>query len=359
MKVALHTYESETQVLAKLKDFKTEVQRNSSTLFALSSLYHYSPSQTEEISLRLSARWPQAAHGRALVRIGTRKIRNSAVLISGLGRLGNSIIQVLNAIELGKALGTGTFFFFRFDAIGNSPIKLGNLGRLKRIPSFSAKLTEVPDLIWQTEAIYRGGIVFDPCAEEIKQACVDLSKHFGLEPSLIPPNEKICTIHVRGGDIFSENPHPAYGQPPWVYYQQVLESQAWESVVLVSEDSKNPCVDEIVKWCQERHIPLRSVGKDVAGAADAIVKAANLVVSIGTFAPALLLLGGGAQRVYCFGDTASELLCKSSRELFLVRDLGGEYCSAIMGNNWQNTSLQKELMLSYAKSNLSRPTKIS
>lgn len=340
-----------------LGDGLKNLQRNSGFLLGFSSLYKYSPKLTAQTRLELSARWPHAGSGRALVRVGVRKIRRNAVLISGFGRLGNSIVQLLNGIELGKAIGAREFLYFRYDAIDNQRIDLGETGQLRRLPIRGKNRASAPDLIWQTDAIFAsGGVLFDPCADSLSATREALSSSLGSGIEEEPEPHSTCTIHLRGGDIFGPSPHPGYGQPPWGYYERILESQTWGRVVLVAEDSLNPCVEKIEEWCAARGVPMTRVGETLDSAISAIRRASVLAMSVGTFVPAILLLGGNAEKAFWFGEEPSELVCVNKLEVALVRDLEGQYTSSIMQGNWANSPSQRDLMVTYDKSRVSRPS---
>jgi hypothetical protein len=79
-------------------------------------------------------------------------------------------------------------------------------------------------------------------------------------------------------------------------------------------------------------------------------------MSVGTFVPAILLLGGNAKKAFWFGEEPSELLCVNKIEIAAVRDLDGQYTSSIMSGNWTNSAFQRHLMVTYDKSKVSLPS---
>ncbi|GAG64972.1 unnamed protein product, partial [marine sediment metagenome] len=61
-------------------------------------------------------------------------------------------------------------------------------------------------------------------------------------------NQDFCKtlhVHIRSGDIFKKTIHPLYIQPPLSFYTTVINSQHWDKVCIVCEDSKNPCITEL------------------------------------------------------------------------------------------------------------------
>ena len=64
--------------------------------------------------------------------------------------------------------------------------------------------------------------------------------------------EDVIVIHVRGGDVFMENPHSGYLQPPLAYYIAILEKEAvtdLSKVWIVTEGGqpRNPVIDILEK----------------------------------------------------------------------------------------------------------------
>ncbi|CAM9552717.1 unnamed protein product [Choristocarpus tenellus] len=41
-------------------------------------------------------------------------------------------------------------------------------------------------------------------------------------------------IHIRSGDVYSEDPHPGYGQPPLEYYIDILGARDWSRVSILA-----------------------------------------------------------------------------------------------------------------------------
>jgi len=55
-------------------------------------------------------------------------------------------------------------------------------------------------------------------------------------------------IHIRSGDIFtSNNPHPAYTQPPLDFYIKIIDKENRFPIFFFVEDEKNPVVNELKK----------------------------------------------------------------------------------------------------------------
>jgi hypothetical protein len=280
---------------------------------------------------------------------------NLAVLISGVGRLGNSIIQTLNAVHLAQTLGSTTILYHRYDAVDNAVLRFqGGISARKVTRSQSLK-ERTPQVLWRTYAMRSGALLTDPCASDFSAARMALAK--GLVYKLSSARSvwptTTLTIYLRGGDIYDMNPHPAYGQPPWAFYEKVLSLNTWGEVRLVSEDTASPVHSKIVAWCADRGVSLVNVGATLSEAVAEISRATSLVGARGTFVPAILFLAPTQRTVYLFHDSPHPLLCAATNEIVRIIDHDGAFVEAILSNNWKNSAAQRELMMSYPSSHLS------
>ena len=98
-------------------------------------------------------------------------------------------------------------------------------------------------------------------------------------------------IHFRGGDIFANNPHKAYVQPPLSYYKNIIKD--YNKTILVCEDKKNPCINELLK---EENIEYTSntLEKDLS----ILSNVSNLVIGFGTFGFLLYLMNPCLKNLY-------------------------------------------------------------
>lgn len=337
----------------RMQNFWTAVTRNRHFLICSSGLYLYSRDSTKTVSDLIAATWPHAGKGRAYRRFLTnRGPQKLGVLISGMGRFGNSVIQINNAGAIASKLGATEIYYYRYDVIQNRSLKLWDSILVSRFRALRRSAHEPPPLLWKTDAIFSGGILFDPCSDKTKAVATQL---LTLLPFTISPasQSRILTVHLRSGDVFGENPHPNYGQPPWAFYAKVLETQTWDEVVLVSEDQGNPNLAAIAKWCEAQNVTLRLTGTRLDETMVALLEAGNLVLSEGTFAASLALIGGESKRVYSFGSEPNPLICPLTHEVWSVGDLTGRYTAAILSRNWANSPAQRALMVDYPKSELS------
>ena len=159
-----------------------------------------------------------------------------------------------------------------------------------------------------------------------------ISDQLNINKSLVL-DENILVIHIRGGDIFNETRpvHHLYRQPPLVWYLACILSHKQRhsncTVMIISEDRKNPCVNGVIRWCKSVGIrciaKINSLEKDYTF----LMNARALVVSNGTFASPCLDLNKNLTLVYRFNFN----WCK---EFTYIAD-----------REWKNTPEQRKLML--------------
>ena len=130
---------------------------------AFGGVYRVSESLTAEIQSQLDAAIPGCPAGRAYERIGKRHaISPPAVLVAGIGRLGNSIVQVLNSLAIARQLRSHHVYFHLFEAIGNASLNLTTTLRLEPLRLGRAIRARPPRVIWRTYAMTPFGVLQDP-----------------------------------------------------------------------------------------------------------------------------------------------------------------------------------------------------
>ena len=291
---------------------------------------------------RLFVRWPNPRRGRR-----ERPDIVPTLLVSGLGRFGNSIIQLANAVRLAVHVQTPNIIFFP-----SAVVRLRNLGAPSRVglrqhtvvpqANFAA-----PSALWRSDFIEGW-----PNSPLLEQAVVDTFRA-DIFPSLnVPPVTEgqaatVLTIHLRSGDVYGENPHPGYGQPPLSFYEAVIRHDSWSEIRLVSEDQESPLWEALLTACREREIPLRVLGRTLDEALTEVASSSNLVASRGTFVPALLFLFPKKRRVFYFGQDFELLNSGAEVELVQCEDIGEQFTQSNLARNWKNSARQRDLMLTY------------
>ena len=350
---SLSTRDENVGVLSRIRLFVT---RGKSFKILSGALYFRSTQVTEE--MLATHRVLRQLGGDAWVRPGWRRARGpkesavGAVLVNGFGRFGNSIIQLLNCQALASELNIELIFYHRFDLLGNHDITLGNRIHLVNTTPLKRK-AKMPAVLWATDGIRGTDLIADPCSPQSLETRDIVSR-------LILPDgpgnlsaERELTAHIRSGDIFGENPHPQYGQPPLAFYKQVVESGTWHSVRIVAEDRANPCVTALQRWCRERNIPTHLHKAGLTETIEVIAGSGAIVAGRGTFVPSIVSLFPRPRDLFFFEMEPPPLLvCDSQNNIRIGEDALGKYRREILSGNWSASHAQKALMVSYDPSAL-------
>ena len=137
-------------------------------------------------------------------------------------------------------------------------------------------------------------------------------------------HENDIVIHIRSGDIFSSRPHPNYVPPPLSYYIKEIDKCKYENIHIICEDTKNPVVNELLKLYKNAVYEKNTLENDIR----IILGAANIIFSVGSFIPSLMLLSNNIKSFY------------------RKEDLEDYY--KIM-KPWKNTIVQRNYILTYER----------
>ena len=249
------------------------------------------------------------------------------------GRLGNNIIQVKHALLLA--------IYYKFNVIlpkhpyFNTQYIIINRDIYKHDIKVTDKKTEFFCLIDEILMSYYQPI-FDI---NLDKAYTLLKKIFIINLTIIKPlpiNDVV--IHIRGGDIFSSNPHPGYISPPLSFYTANLN--AFDKIIIISEDTLNPCVNALLKYPNITY-KKNTLTEDIL----LLLQSPNVIFSVGTFVTSLLLLSTHIKNVYATNEI-NNTLDNCSHIKIHKTDLTHYF--KLMGP-WKNTKEQRRLLLNYNK----------
>ena len=232
------------------------------------------------------------------------------------GRLGNNIIQICNIIHIAIAYKHNIKFnvkhkFFDFSVIEKYFNKYNNNEIITNTYFFDkSKLPFSNDIYGQN-------------VEERNK----LLKEAFLINNINKLNENDLVIHVRSGDVFSSNPHPKYVPPPLSYYTKEIDKYKYEKIHIICEDTINPVVNELLKLYKNAIYEKNTLEKDIT----IILGATNIIFSIGTFIPSLILLSNNIKSLH--GNAFS-----NNEELI-------EYYKVMIP--WKNTIEQRKNILTH------------
>lgn len=152
---------------------------------------------------------------------------------------------------------------------------------------------------------------------EILQGC------FVIKAATIKPlGSNDVVIHIRSGDIFSETPHPLYIQPPLSFYTQLLTDKKFDTIYLIAEDTKNPCIDALLKLYPHIHYSKNALEDDIR----ILLSGRHVIGSTGSFVSSLLKMTNNTVSLYKY-------------------DFPKDYMDIM--RPWKNTDMQRSYMLSF------------
>ncbi|EDZ92861.1 protein of unknown function DUF268 [Limnospira maxima CS-328] len=286
----------------------------------------------------------------------------TALKVITYGRFGNNVIQLSHAYHIAKTIGASRIYLSNWWYIkqGESKTPSGITIMNTSEPDFSSEKLVLegtfyyyPDhLTLNPLSTTRPRLYLNNMMASIYLNMMDLMEFVNLKLSGEPLGDKDLVIHIRSGDIFRpHNPHPVYGQPPLSFYQKIITLQPWNSISLVFENKSNPIIEPLIDFAKAYCLQVRVISGSLREDIEYLLKAKTLVVSMGTFAPAVTTISMNIKTVYYFENSFNtwgnpNILCVR------VIDKKGTYKFEILNRNWQNTNEQRQLMLSYPLSSL-------
>lgn len=156
-------------------------------------------------------------------------------------------------------------------------------------------------------------------------------------------------IYIRSGNIFYGydkkilDVHKLYVQPPLSYYLNIIDSEKWDNIKLIAEDTLNPVINELLKLHPEIEFKIQSLEEDVKE----ILSAKTVVSAFGTFIIELLALSNNIKKIFnpiLFDFNIKDYNYKYINAEFIDINLL-EYCKLIYP--WKCTPEQIDILLNY------------
>lgn len=226
------------------------------------------------------------------------------------GRLGNNIISLCNIIDIALFYKHSIRFkvsheFFNLKMIEEHFSNYSNENILKDVKSFYYGLS-VPDE---------------------KYTKINLLKRAFLVKNINKLDEAYVVIHIRSGDTFrKKRPHVLYTPPPLSFFEYVLNKHDYKKIIILCEDKVNPLVDKLLGMYENSTYSKNTLEEDIR----ILLGATNVISSVGTFVPSLMLLSDNIKYHYSVDHTEQQL---------------GDYYSFM--KPWKNTPQQRAFMLNY------------
>ena len=237
------------------------------------------------------------------------------------GRLGNNIIQLKNAIHLALSKNYNVIIP-KHKYFSKTYISLNkNIGiHCKRISdsnNFFSNLN-LPDVD--------------------KNKLLRILRDCFIIKDVSPFDSDDLVIHIRSGDIFDKDPHPDYIMPPLSYYVDIINTNKFKNIYLVSEDTKNPCINALLKLYPTIIFKLQPLEKDIR----LILAAVNIVMSYGSMIDSLLTFSHNIKTLY--RPSYSLNIINQDNINYITIDLD-KYKELL--SPWKNTPEQHNYMLTY------------
>jgi hypothetical protein len=261
------------------------------------------------------------------------------VIDSWYGRNGNNIIQIINAIYYAQIHNHTYITFPSHNLLNGNNIIIENIefavdDSSRNQHNFNNQI--IKNIMFYLKQDFN---IDEPEPYIMKKIFTKYIKP--IFKIIINPNNTINNlneiyIHIRGGDIFGSNPHSLYVQPPLSYYNKIIEN--YDKVILVSEDTLNPCVNELIKNPKVK-FENNSLETDI----QLLGKAENLIIGFGTFGFLLYLMNPYLKNIYI--PDYFRLYDGSYGENIHVHII--DLPNYINVGEWKNTKEQRNIMLNY------------
>ena len=242
------------------------------------------------------------------------------ILNKWYGRLGNNIKQLSNIIDIA--------LMYKHNIKFN--VKNINFFDLTAIKKYFSKYNNTQIIQDNTFSFfYKNKLKFPLEIYELNiKERNEILKNALLIKNISKLNENDVVVHIRSGDIFSSKAHPAYVPPPLSYYVKEINKYKYEKIYIICEDTINPVINELLKIYKNAVYQKNSLEKDIR----MILGATNIIFSVGSFIPALMLLSDNIKHVH---DIASIENFKELEDYYKIT------------KPWKNTQIQREYILSY------------
>lgn len=253
--------------------------------------------------------FPRQPGGQASIRVSGPLSEDAPlhIVVSQLyGRLGNNVMQFLNAVIAGLVLRAASVRLL-------PPHHVGLAGE-RRVGDTVVRPGD-PSAHVAREALTISGQFYAPVGLEgvfaaaTGQTLLDASAAVGALLPLTPgasafEPDRTVVAHFRGGDVFRADPHHWYAQPPAAHYVraalQARERHGVDCAHLVHEDESNPALAAVAEQLAGLGFRVSLQSSTVAADFSTLRQARHLILSFGTFADTAAMLSSEARSVWGF-----------------------------------------------------------
>lgn len=190
---------------------------------------------------------------------------------------------------------------------------------------------------------------------------IDLSKFFILSTKYIqlcfncnikPLESNICLIHIRSGDIFCKQCHPAYIQPPLNYYKKIINDteHLYDKYYIITEhDMNNPCIKLLNGYKNKVEIKLDNVFNDY----NLLLKTQSIILSRSSFSDSSIFINPNIKNIYFwnYGHNLCDTSIIPSHINIYKYNLTEKYIEI---GEWTYSQSQLDLIINYKIENIVR-----
>lgn len=280
----------------------------------------------------------------------------TAIRLTSFKRFANSLLQLTHACMVGRSLGVKRLhipgFWYLREGIhhSNNGLEIRNTDDL----DLSADALVLAGSFLKMKALKS----LCPRRVNPRKVLRSLRPLINLNLNATAYQKQDLVIHIRSGDIFI-TPHPGYGQPPLAFYQKVVRSKQWNTVRVVFEDRLNPVITPLLDWLPHHCGQVEVVSGNLKDDLEVLLRARAIACGRGTFIRGISALSRNLKKVYHWHDESFNAWGNRRLKVFRVVDGAGTYIKAICQGNWQNTTEQQQLMVTYPEEGLSIQRQVS
>jgi len=294
------------------------------------------------------------------------------------GRFGNNIIQLINCIKLALQTGVSTikhsFDFMKTDSLTINEYKICSNSKCTYKVHTNSKVSLTHccrgckngqhGSLCEKNLVPKSASSYFKNIGDMKKIYSDFNPHIDIrfiiekyiKPSIIfntdirytKYNSNSLFVHIRSGDIFSDNwVSSCYVQPPLEYYIKIFElpENKNKNIFIFAEDRKNPVVNILSKLYPNISIQTLDI-KDIIGI---FMQAKYVVSGNGTFILSILMFNTNLEVHYTSGAGGKSGGGIPYLQYFLKRETPKTVLARFPNyiKAWSNTEEQRSLMITY------------
>jgi hypothetical protein len=158
-------------------------------------------------------------------------------------------------------------------------------------------------------------------------------------------------IHIRSGDIFKNNIHSCYAQPPLCFYKKIINENKinYNKIFLISIGHENPIVDILLKMYPQIIFIHGTILED----ASVLINIYNLILPVSSFTYSLIRMNNNLRKIYIYDIMVKiQKVFWYTTDYYLESDKLNVYVmkpslryEKEMKGKWKNTKEQLNLMI--------------